>query len=110
MFLFINYEDLGKSTIPSTGIENNFKSVEQIRARTCSQNHSIIVFMFSLSGRVQPVVYGSAKNEQGDKDRLGRHAQKHMAANVFLVSFIVLATRIIKSADKELKYYLQCVR
>ena len=50
-------------------IENNFKSVEQIRARTCSQNHAIRVYVFSLSDRVQPVVYGSAKNEQYDRDQ-----------------------------------------
>ena len=30
-------------------IENNFKSVERIRTRTDSQNHSIRVFMFFLS-------------------------------------------------------------
>ena len=30
-------------------IENNFKSVEQMRARTGSRNHSIRVFMFFLS-------------------------------------------------------------
>ena len=30
-------------------IENNFKSVEQIRARTYSRNHAIRVFMFFLS-------------------------------------------------------------
>ena len=30
-------------------IENNFKSVGQIRARTCSRNHAIRVFMFFLS-------------------------------------------------------------
>ena len=30
-------------------IENNFKSVEQMRARTCSRNHAIRVFMFFLS-------------------------------------------------------------
>ena len=40
MFLFINYEDLGKSTIPST-----------------------------VYDRVQPVVYGSAKNEQYNRDQ-----------------------------------------
>ena len=33
-----------------------------------------------------------------------------MTANVFLVLLIVLAKRIIKSADKESEYYLQCVR
>ena len=41
--------------------------------------------------------------------KLGRHAKKNMAANVFLVLLIVLAKRIIKSADKESEYYLQCV-
>ena len=42
--------------------------------------------------------------------KLGRHAKKNMTANVFLVLLMVLAKRIIKSADKELEYYLQCVR
>ena len=42
--------------------------------------------------------------------KLGRHTKKNMAANVFLVLLIVLARRIIKSTDKELEYYLQCVR
>ena len=30
-------------------VENNFKSVEQMRTRTCSRNHAIRVFMFFLS-------------------------------------------------------------
>ena len=42
--------------------------------------------------------------------KLGRHAKKNMASNVFLVLLIVLAKRIIKSADKESEYHLQCVR
>ena len=45
-------------------IENNFKSVEQMRARTGSRNHAIRVFMFFLSMTVCNVVYGSAKNKQ----------------------------------------------
>ena len=59
-------------------IDNSFKSVEQIRARTGSQNHSIRVFMFFLSfyDRVQPVVYGSAKNKQGVKDQVWAACQK----------------------------------
>ena len=58
-------------------IENNFKSVEQIRARTCSRNHAIRVFMFfSLYDRVQSVVYGGAKNEQGNRDQVGAACQK----------------------------------
>ena len=45
------------------------------------------------------------------KIKFGRHVKKkNMAANVFLVLFIVLVKRIIKSADKKLEYYLQCVR
>ena len=58
---------------------------------------------------MQPVVYGGAKNEQGNRDQAGAAYQKNMAANVFLVLLIVLARRIIKSTDKELEYYLQCV-
>ena len=42
--------------------------------------------------------------------KLGRHAKKNMTANVFIVLLIALAKKIIKSADKELEYYLQCVR
>ena len=59
-------------------IDNSFKSVEQIRARTGSQNHSIRVFMLFLSlyDRVQPVVYGSAKNKQGAKDQVWAACQK----------------------------------
>ena len=37
-------------------IENNFKSVEQMRARTGSRNHSIRVFMFFLSMTVDGIV------------------------------------------------------
>ena len=42
--------------------------------------------------------------------KLGRHAKKNMTANVFIVLLIALAKKIIKSADKESEYYLQCVR
>ena len=35
--------------------------------------------------------------------------KKNITANVFLVLLIVLVKRIIKSTDKELEYYLQCV-
>ena len=57
-------------------IQNNFKSVEQIRARTCSRNHAIRVYVLSLYDRVQPVVYGGAKNEQGNRDQVGAACQK----------------------------------
>ena len=33
-----------------------------------------------------------------------------MTVNVFLTLLIVLAKKIIKSADGKLEYYLQCVR
>ena len=59
---------------------------------------------------MQSVVYGSAKNEQGNRDQVGAACQKNMTANVFLVLLIVLAKRIIKSTDRKLEYYLQCVR
>ena len=42
--------------------------------------------------------------------KFGRHAKKNMTANVFIVLLIALAKKIIKSADKESEYYLQCVR
>ena len=44
------------------------------------------------------------------ENKLGRHIKKNMTANVFLVLLIVLVKRIIKSADRESEYYLQCVR
>ena len=92
-------------------IENNFKSVEQIRARTCSRNHAIRVFMFFLSMIVCNLWY-TAVRKMNDmmKTRRRRHVKKNMAANVFLVLLIVLVKKIIKSADRKLEYYLQCVR
>ena len=92
-------------------IENNFKSVEQTRARTGSRNHAIRVFMFFLSMTVCNLWYTAVrKMNKAIGIKLGRHTKKNMAANVFLVLLIVLARRIIKSTDKELEYYLQCVR
>ena len=93
-------------------IENNFKSVEQMRARTCSRNHAIRVFMFFLSMTVCNLWYTAVRKiNKVLKIKFGRHVKKkNMAANVFLVLLIVLVKRIIKSADKKLEYYLQCVR
>ena len=92
-------------------IENNFKSVEQIRARTGSRNHAIRVFMFFLSMIVCNLWYTAVqKMNKVIEIKLGRRAKKNMAANVFLVLLIVLAKKIMKSTDKELEYYLQCVR
>ena len=92
-------------------IENNFKSVEQMRARTGSRNHSIRVFMFFLSMIVCNLWYTAVrKMNKAIEIKLGRHVKKNMTANVFLVLLIVLAKRIIKSADRKLEYYLQCVR
>ena len=92
-------------------IENNFKSVEQIRARTCSRNHAIRVFMLFLSMIVCNLWYTAVRKiNKAIEIKLGRHAKKNMAANVFLVLLIVLAKKIIKSADKKLECYLQCVR
>ena len=92
-------------------IENNFKSVEQMRARTGSRNHSIRVFMFFLSMTVCNLWYTAVRKiNKIIEIKLGRHAKKNMASNVFLVLLIVLAKRIIKSADRKLEYYLQCVR
>ena len=68
------------------------------------------LYVLSFYDRVRPVVYGSAKNEQGNKDQTWAACQKNMASNVFLVLLIVLAKKIIKSTDKELEYYLQYVR
>ena len=92
-------------------IENNFKSVEQMRARTCSRNHSIRVFMFFLSMTVCNLWYTAVRKiNKIIEIKLGRHVKKNMTSNVFLVMLIVLAKKIIKSTDKELEYYLQCVR
>ena len=92
-------------------IENNFKSVEQIRARTCSRNHAIRVFMFFLSMFVCNLwCMAVRKINKIIEIKLGRHAKKNMAASVFLVLLIALVKRIIKSADRKLEYYLQCVR
>ena len=92
-------------------IENNFKSVEQIRARTGSRNHAIRVFMFFLSMIVCNLWYTVVrKMNKVIEIKLGRHAKKNMTANVFLVLLTVLVKRIIKSTNKELEYYLQCVR
>ena len=92
-------------------IENNFKSVEQMRASTGSRNHSIRVFMFFLSMIVCNLWYTAVrKMNKAIEIKLGRHVKKNMTANVFLVLFIVSVKKIIKSADKKLEYYLQCVR
>ena len=77
-----------------------------MQSKSCDQS----LYVLSLYDRVQPVVYGSAKNEQCDRDQVGAACQKNMASNVFLVLLIVLVKMIIKSTDKESEYYLQCVR
>ena len=92
-------------------IENNFKSVEQMRAHTCSRNHAIRVFMFFLSMIVCNLwCMAVRKINKVLKIKFERHAKKNMAASAFLVLPIVLAKRIIKSADRKLEYYLQCAR
>ena len=92
-------------------IENNFKSVEQIRARTCSRNHSIRVFMFFLSMTVCNLWYTAVRN-MNDMMETGRrrHVKINITADVFLALLIVLVKKIITSVNKELNYYLQCVR
>ena len=100
-----------KSADEDERIENNFKSVEQIRARTCSRNHAIRVFMFFLSMVVYNLWYMAVrKMNKAIEIKLRRHVKKNMTANVFLVLLIVLAKKTIKSADRKLEYYLQCVR
>ena len=74
--------------------------------KSCDQSFCVL----SLYDRVQSVVCGSAKNEQGNRDQTWAACQKNMPANVFLVLLIVLAKRIIKSTNKESECYLQCVR
>ena len=92
-------------------IENNFKSVEQIRARTCSRNHAIRVFMFFLSMIVCNLWYTAVRN-MNDMMETGRrrHVKINITADVFLALLIVLVKKIITSVNKELNYYLQCVR
>ena len=58
-------------------IENNFKSVEQIRARTCSRNHAIRVFMFFLSMIVCNLRYTVVRKiNKVFKIKFGRHVKK----------------------------------
>ena len=92
-------------------IENNFKSVEQMRARTCSRNHAIRVFMFFLSMTVCNLWYTAVRN-MNDMMETGRRRRVkiNITANVFLALLIVLVKKIITSVNKELNYYLQCVR
>ena len=61
-------------------IENNFKSVEQMRARTGSRNHSIRVFMFFLSMTVCNLWY-TAVNMMESKRR--RRVKINITAGVF---------------------------
>ncbi len=92
-------------------IENNFKSVEQMRARTGSRNHAIRVFMFFLSMTMCNLWYTTVRKiNRVFKIKFGQHVKTNMTASVFLVLLIVLVKKIIKSTDKELEYYLQCVR
>ena len=58
-------------------IENNFKSVEQMRARTGSRNHAIRVFMFFLSMIVCNLWYAAVrKMNEVIEIKLGRYAKK----------------------------------
>ena len=91
-------------------IENNFKSVEQMRARTCSRNHSIRVFMFFLSMTVCNLWYTAVRKMNNMMETKRRRRVKiNITANVFLALLIVLVKKIITSVNKELEYYLQCV-
>ena len=92
-------------------IENNFKSVEQMRARTGSRNHSIRVFMFFLSMTVCNLWYTAVRKMNNMMETKRRRRVKiNITANVFLALLIVLVKKIITSVNKELEYYLQCVR
>ena len=92
-------------------IENNFKSVEQMRARTCSRNHSIRVFMFFLSMTVCNLWYTAVRKINNMMETKRRRRVKiNITADVFLALLIVLVKKIITSVNKELEYYLQCVR
>ena len=92
-------------------IENNFKSVEQMRARTGSRNHSIRVFMFFLSMTVCNLWYTAVRKMNNMMETKRRRRVKiNITAGVFLALLIVLVKKIITSVNKELNYYLQCVR
>ena len=92
-------------------IENNFKSVEQMRARTGSRNHSIRVFMFFLSMTVCNLWYTAVRKMNNMMETGRRRRVKiNIIADVFLALLIVLVKKIIASVNKELEYYLQCVR
>ena len=92
-------------------IENNFKSVEQMRARTSSRNHSIRVFMFFLSMTVCNLWYTAVRKMNNMiETKLRRRVKINITADVFLALLIVLVKKIITSVNKELEYYLQCVR
>ena len=77
-----------------------------MQLKSCDQS----LYVLSLYDRVQPVVYGSAKNKQGVKDQVWAACQKNIPTHVFPALPIVLAKRIIESTDRESEYYLQCVR
>ena len=67
--------------------------------------------MFFLSMTVCNLWYTAVrKMNKAIEIKMGRHAKKNMTANVFLALLIALAKRIIKSVDRKLEYYLQCVR
>ena len=92
-------------------IENNFKSVEQMRARTCSRNHAIRVFMFFLSMIMCNLWYAAVRKMNNMMETKRRRCVKiNITAGVFLALLIVLVKKIIASVNKELEYYLQCVR
>ena len=58
-------------------IENNFKSVEQMRARTGSRNHAIRAFMFFLSMIMCNLWYAAVrKMNEVIEIKLGRYAKK----------------------------------
>ena len=92
-------------------IENNFKSVEQNRARTGSRNHAIRVFMFFLSMTVCNLWYTAVRKINNMMETKRRRRVKiNITANVFLALLIALVKKIITSVNKELEYYLQWVR
>ena len=67
--------------------------------------------MFFLSMVVYNLWYMAVrKMNKAIEIKLRRHVKKNMTDNVFLVLLIVLAKKTIKSADRKLEYYLQCVR
>ena len=67
--------------------------------------------MFFLSMTVCNMWYAVVRKMNDMMEtRRRRHVKINITADVFLALLIVLVKKIITSVNKELEYYLQCVR